>query len=69
MKSVVAECGHRERAGMVQDGECRECRGVGRGRRVDTGRQSRPDDEAAAYRADATRMRIILNDRGVEGDL
>jgi len=68
MKSVVADCGHRERAGMIDDGECRSCRGDRPERVRARTRRSHPGDEAADLRHDANRQRILLNDRGPESD-
>ena len=62
--SIKAECGHRERKSKVEDGECRDCRGVDKPKRVDTGANRWNDTkEAKAHREAYNRQRIIQNDR------
>jgi len=53
--SIIADCGHRERKGMVRDGECRDCRGVACER---SDYATHTDDPHAARRS---RQRVIDN--------
>jgi len=65
MKITNAECGHKERKGMIQDGKCRECRGRG-SKRVDTyipQKERLEGDERIAHAENASRSHVINNDR------
>jgi len=63
MRLRTADCGHRERVGMIHDGECRECRGV-KGEESD--HVATTDDPHVAARS---RQRIISNASANGGDL
>ena len=60
--SIMAECGHREQKRKIEDGECRDCRGVERLKRPDTGGNRWTDSgEARAHRTQRHRARVINN--------
>ena len=60
--SIIAECGHREQKGKIEGGECRDCRGVDRLKRPDTGGNRWGDSgEARAHRTQRQRARVINN--------
>jgi len=60
-RSTVADCGHRERVGMIDGGECRDCRGVGAELPDEVSRTDNPHAEQAS------RHRIITG-AASEGD-
>ena len=63
MRSIKAACGHRERKSNVEAGKCRDCRGVDKLKRVETGTSWNDSGEAVDHREAYNRQRIIHNDR------
>ena len=62
MKSEIADCGHRERTRHIENGECRDCRGVAKPKRIATYRS--PDyrernAEALAHAEQRSRARVL----------
>lgn len=59
--SIMADCGHREQKRHIEDGECRNCRGVDKLTRVDRDHRAWTTDPYAAQRS---RYRVIHNVAG-----